>query len=50
MGVSFVAIGLMSVGMLGIRDVRELTRRSTAVSEPVTAPTSPLVGPKSPDP
>jgi MFS family permease len=31
MGVSFVAIGLMSVGMLGIRDVRELTRRSTAV-------------------
>jgi hypothetical protein len=50
MGVSFVAIGLMSFGMLGIRGVRELTRRSIAVSEPVTAPISPLVGPESPDP
>ncbi len=45
MGVSFVAIGLMSVAMLGIRDVRELTRRSTVVSEPVAAPTFPPLGP-----
>jgi hypothetical protein len=47
--VSFVAIGLMSVAMLGIRDVRELTRRSTDVSEPAGTPVPPLVGPEAPD-
>jgi hypothetical protein len=41
MGLSFIVIGLMSVAMLGIRDMRALTRRSTVVSEPVAAPTSP---------
>ena len=45
MGLSFIVIGLMSVAMLGIRDVRALTRRPTVVSEPVAAPTSPPVGP-----
>jgi hypothetical protein len=49
LGVSFVAMSLMSVAMLGIRDVRELTRRSPVVSE-VAAPTPPLVGPEPPDP
>jgi predicted MFS family arabinose efflux permease len=50
LGVSFVAMGLMSVAMLGIRDVRELTRRSSVVSEPAAAPTPPLVGPEPPGP
>jgi MFS family permease len=44
MGLSFVAIALMSIAMLGIRDVRELPRRSTVVAEPVAAP-APPVGP-----
>ena len=49
LGVSFVAIGLTSIAMLGIGDVRELARRSLAVSEPAAAPVPPLVGPEPPD-